>query len=447
MSRWNLAWLLVLPAIVILGVAVTASAPPPDRDYQLVRTVVDVLAEVDKNYVRELTDDDKKKLVSDMINGGLGRLDPHSEYFTKEDYESFESQTEGQFGGVGIMLGIDPKTSLLKVESPMPGTPAYDAGIQSNDLIMKVGDRSTENMRIDEARKLIMGPPGTTVTLTLFPEGGKAVRDVTLTRAKIEVHPVKGFARKPDDPARWDYLADPANKIALIRLEGFTERSDKELIAAIADAEKAGAKALVLDLRDNPGGLLSQAVKISNLFLPGGKIVSTKDRNGSGREWKADPAKVLWPADKPLAVLVNKQSASASEIVASALQDNKRAVIVGERSYGKGSVQKLFQLPHGQDAVKLTSEVWLTPNGKNIHRWPTSKDSDEWGVKPDAGFEVKLTPEERLAYIVHMRQLDQVKGKGPKPEPEPKEGKDKAAPFTDKVLDKAMEYLKEKVKG
>ncbi len=447
MSRWNLAWLLVLPAIVILGVAVTASAPPPDKDYQLVRTVVDVLAEVDKNYVRELTDDDKKKLVSDMINGGLGRLDPHSEYFTKEDYESFESQTEGQFGGVGIMLGIDPKTSLLKVESPMPGTPAYDAGIQSNDLIMKVGDRSTENMRIDEARKLIMGPPGTTVTLTLFPEGGKAVREVTLTRAKIEVHPVKGYARKPDDPARWDYLADPASKIALVRLEGFTERSDKELIAAIADAEKAGAKALVLDMRDNPGGLLSQAVKISNLFLPGGKIVSTKDRNGGGREWKADPAKVLWPADKPLAVLVNKQSASASEIVASALQDNKRAVIVGERSYGKGSVQKLFQLPHGQDAVKLTSEVWLTPNGKNIHRWPTSKDSDEWGVKPDAGYEVKLTPEERLAYIVHMRQLDQIKGKNPKADPEPKEIKEKPAPFTDKVLEKAIEYLKEKVKG
>lgn len=446
MSRWNLAWLLAVPVVVILGVAVTASAPP-DKDYQLVRTVVDVLAEVDKNYVRELSDDDKKKLISDMINGGLGRLDPHSEYFTKEEYESFENQTEGQFGGVGMMLAIDPKTSLLKVESPMPGTPAYDAGIQANDLIMKVGDKSTENMRIDEARKLIMGPPGTPVTLTLLPEGAKAVREVTLTRAKIEIHPVKGFARKPDDPSKWEFIADPASKIALIRLEGFTEKSDKELIAAIADAEKAGAKALILDMRDNPGGLLSQAVKISNLFLPSGKIVSTKDRNGGGRKWEADSSKVIWPADKPLAVLVNKQSASASEIVASALQDNKRAVIIGERSYGKGSVQKLFQLPHGQDAVKLTSEVWLTPNGKNIHRWPTSKESDEWGVKPDAGFEVKITPEERLAYILHMRQLEQVKGKGPKPEPEPKEGKDKAAPFTDKVLEKAIEHLKEKVKG
>lgn len=445
MSRWNLGWLIGLPALVVLGVAVTASAPPPDQDYQLVRTVVDVLAEVDKNYVRDLSENDKKQLISDMINGGLSRLDPHSEYFTEKEYKDFENQTEGHFGGVGIMLGIDAKTGILKVESPIPGTPAYDAGVQSNDLILKVGTVSTEKIRVEEARKLIMGPPGTDVTLQLLSEGAKATRDVTLKRAVIEVNPVKGFARRADDPRKWDYLADPAAKIALVRLEAFNEKTDKELAAALADAEKAGAKALILDLRDNPGGLLTQAIKVSNMFLSEGKIVSTKGRATAGRSWDADKTKTVWT--KPLAVLVNKQSASASEIVASALQDHKRAVVVGERTYGKGSVQKIFQLPHGADAVKLTSEVWLTPAGKNIHRWPTSKDEDEWGVRPDAGFDVKVTPEEYVQYILHLRQAGQVKGKGPKVDP-PADPKDpKPAPFVDKVVEKALEHLRTKIAG
>ncbi len=467
MSRWNMAWLLVVPAVVILGVAVTASAPPPDKDFQLVRTVVDVLAEVDKNYVRELNDEEKKKLITDMINGGLSKLDPHSEYFTEEEYKQFENQTEGHFGGVGMLLTIDAKTALLKVESPMPGTPAYDAGIGSSDLILKIGDKSTENMRIDEARKLIMGPPGTDVTLTILPEGARNFREVTLKRAIIEIHPVKGFARNPANPAKWDFLADPEAKIALIRLEGFTEKTDRELTAAIADAEKAGAKALILDMRDNPGGLLTQAVKVSNLFLDKGTIVSTKDRNSRGRQWVADPSRVAWPSSKPMAVLINRQSASASEIVASALQENKRAVIIGERSYGKGSVQKLYQLGPANDpdgAVKLTSEVWLTSAGKNIHRWPNSKETDDWGVRPDAGFDVKLSQEERLQYILHMRQLETVRGKNPRPEPapEPKEPKEpngekgkendkpkepKAEPYKDRVLDKAIEYLRGKLKA
>ena len=203
MSRWNLVWLLVVPAAVALGLAVTASAPPPDKDYQLVRTVVDVLAEVDRNYVRELSDADKKKLVEDMINGGLGRLDPYSEYFNEEELTAFETQSEGEFGGVGILLALDAKVPYLKVETPMPGTPAYNAGIQSDDLILKVDGKSTENMTIADARKLIKGAPGTRVTLTVLHEGSNKPEDVALTRAVIELHPVMGVARDPADPTKW----------------------------------------------------------------------------------------------------------------------------------------------------------------------------------------------------------------------------------------------------
>jgi carboxyl-terminal processing protease len=442
MSRWNLVWLLVVPAAVALGLAVTASAPPPDKEYQLVRTIVDVLAEVDKSYVRELSDAEKKKLVEDMINGGLGRLDPYSEYFNAEELTAFETLSEGEFGGVGILLALDAKVPYLKVETPMPGTPAYNAGIQANDLILKVGDKSTENMTIAEARKLITGKAGTQVTLTVVHEGTAKPVEVTLTRAVIEIHPVLGVARDPADPTKWDFMIDKENKVALIRLLGFNEKSDKELRAAVEQAEAAGARALILDLRDNGGGLLDQAVLVADLFLDNGVIVSTKNRSGGGRSWSAkSDGTVFGPAAaRPMAVLINGGSASASEIVAAALQDHHRAAVVGERSYGKGSVQKVFPLPEGHAAVKLTSETWLTPAGKTINRLPTAKESDEWGVGPDPGLEVKVTNEQRLAYVNHWRKVDAIKKAGAKGEAAEK-------PYQDPVVEKALEHLRGKLKA
>lgn len=477
MSRWNLAWLLGVPAAILLGVAVTASAPPPDSDYQLVRTVVDVLAEVDKNYVKELPDDKKRKLVEDMINGGLEKLDPHSVYFNPDEWHQFETITEGQFGGIGVVLVADPKSGYLRVESPMPGTPAYEAGVQAGDYILKVGDKSTEGLKVEEARQLIKGKEGTPVTLTFQAEGAKP-REVTLTRAVIQMHPVLGYSRRADDPTKWDFMADKANKIALIRVVTFSEKTEKELKEAVEQVEKEGARALILDLRDDPGGLLTQAVAVADLFLNDGTILSTRDRRGGTRSWTAKAGNTLFEpaAQRPMAVLVNRNSASASEIVASALQDHKRAVIVGERSYGKGSVQKPFNLPDG-GAVKLTTEEWLTPAGKNIHRWPESTEKDEWGVRPDAGFEVKLTDDDRRQYLKHMAALETVRGKPgsappppavvtePKPsppsrggngdsvpalpkaaDPKPADPAAAAKPYTDPVVDKALDYLRGRLK-
>ncbi len=461
----NLVWLLVVPAIIMVGLAVSYSAPAPDKDYKLVRQIVDVLAEVDTNYVRELKDEDRQKLVEDMIDGGLRQLDPHSEYLNEKKLKEFETTSEGSFGGVGISLDIDPKTNLLKVNHPMPGTPAYDAGLVANDLIAKVGDQSTEGMKIEEARRLITGRIGTTVDLTIRREGRNPPEFVApLQRARIELHPVTGVARQTADPLRWEWFVDPKQKIALVRIQTFSELTTKELRAAIGEIEAAGGKAIILDLRDDPGGLLKQAIEVANAFLPEGKIVSTRDRRDNERSFSAkkEGGMFLPTPDnpRPVAVLVNRNSASASEIVAAALQDHQRAIVVGERTYGKGSVQKLLPLLNSDPpaAIKLTTETYWRPNGKNIHRYPDSKEIDDWGVRPDTGFEVPTTEDERIRYHIEMLNLEFVAGKpgavGPNPPAPPSrkglDGKpfvDESKPFEDRVLNRAVDALKRKLAG
>ncbi|MCI0705209.1 MAG: S41 family peptidase [Planctomycetia bacterium] len=455
----NLAWLLIVPGLVGMGLAVTASAPPPDKDYKLVRQLVDVFAEVDANFYRELTDEERQQFVEAMINGGLQKLDPHSEYFNAAALKQFESDSQGSFGGVGILLGIDPKTKFLMVDHPMPGTPAYEAELIAGDLIVKVGDTSTEGMTVPEARKLITGEPNTNVTLTIR-RAGQPDKQVTLTRANIQTHPISGVRRRSDDPAKWEWFVDKPNGIALIRISTFNELTDKELEAAVKEIEDAGGKAIILDLRGNGGGLLDQAIKVPDLFLTQGRIVSTRDRRSKERVFEAkESGTIFLPAEqKPLVVLVNEHSASASEIVAAAFQDHKRAVIVGERTFGKGSVQKLLRL--GTDpptAIKLTTETWWRPSGANMDRRLAPKDKlDEWGVKPD--FEVPLTPEQRLRYRVELYKSQWLAGKpsvvGPTqpPPPTPKDdnGKpiiDDSKPFEDPQLLKAVEYLRKKLTG
>jgi carboxyl-terminal processing protease len=368
----NLIWLLVISGIVGLGLAIGYSAPAPDKDYRLVRQLVEVLAEVDANYVRELTDDERQKLVENMINGGLSQLDKHSQYFNEQQLREFDTENEGSFGGIGILFTMDPQSKFFKVEYPMAGTPAYDAGLIAGDLIVKVNDTTTENMTSQAVRKEIGGETGSKVTLTIRRAGHNPPEfPITLTRSRIPLHPVAGVSRRTDDPTRWNWFIDPQNKIGLIRISQFNELTAKETKAAVEEIEAAGGRGLILDLRDNPGGLLSQAIELSDLFLTDGKIVTTKDRHGGTKTYTAhDSGTHFLPADrKPIAVLVNDNSASASEIVAAALQDNKRAVIVGERSYGKGSVQTLFRLaPDQKTGVKLTTQTWWRPNGKNMDK-------------------------------------------------------------------------------
>jgi carboxyl-terminal processing protease len=442
MSRYNLAWLITIPLAMFVGVSLSFTAPSRERDkeYKLVRTMVDVLAEVDQHFVRPLDDAQKEKLVEDMINGGLDRLDPYSQYMNSDEFRQFNARTEGNFGGVGISLGIDPRSGLPMVISPMVGAPAYEAGILAGDIIVKIDDKPTDTLHHNDVVRMIQGEAGSKVTLTVAHEGSKQTEAITVIRAKIEVPTVLGLNRRPDDLKEFEWFADRDLGIGYIRVVEFTEHTADDIKKALDRLEAEGMKALILDLRDNPGGLLRSAIAVSDLFLEGGRIVSTKNRDGNGESWdaKADGYPYESAAKRPMVVLINKLSASASEIVSAALQDNHRAVIVGERSYGKGSVQKIFKLSGDPPtALKLTTDTYWRPSGKNMHRHPDAKETEDWGVKPDPGFEIAMKDEERLDYLRWKRNKDIIRKDKPK-EPE--------KPFVDRAMEKAVEHLKAEVK-
>lgn len=454
MSRWNLAWLLILPTALAgsLLVRFATASLPKDKDYERMRLIADVLAEVEKNYVEDLDDAKRQKLVENMINGGLHKLDEHSMYLNQDMLKEFEKQSVGEFAGVGFIMTFDPKSKRLVIDTPLPNSPAYEAGIQSGDEILKVGDVSAENLNTDEARKLITGKPGTQVSLTMLRGGSKTPEVLTLTRAMIDQPVVSGVSRDPENPVKWSFTLDDANKIALIRLNGFSGKTTKELRYALDQCEAAGMKAYILDLRDNPGGLLDQAIDVSDLFLASGDIVRTKVRT-SERSWSAkdDGKPFEKSSERPMAVLVNQGSASASEIVAGALQDNGRAVVVGARTYGKGSVQKVFDLPEG-GAVKVTTEVWVTPSGKQLQRRMTiDGENGGVGIEPNEGMKIDLTDEQWRHYAIAQNRLRTLPGKpgvAPKPLPVPEKPEMKLpANYKDPAVEKALEHLKKKLNG
>jgi carboxyl-terminal processing protease len=469
MSRRNLAWLIGIAAVSLFGFAVSYSAPTHerDKDYELVHLLVDVLQEVRNKYVVDVDPERERKLVEDMITGGLERLDPHSSYINPREYKQFTKSSKAKFGGIGIQVGFDRQNrGQLTVISPMVGTPAYNGGVLAGDLILKIDGKSTENMRLNEAVDLIQGDKGEKIVLTVLHEGSKETVDIPLVRDEIHVQSVLGDQRKAGDAKEWDFMYDKANKIGYIRLTAFTETAAAEMKAAVEGLEHDGARGLIIDLRNNPGGLLRAAVDISDLFLTEGRIVSTKGRNQKEEVHDAKREGTLMePADHfPIAILVNKYSASASEIVSAALQDHGRAVVIGERSYGKGSVQNIILMEHETSALKLTTASYWRPSGKNIHRFPDSKETDEWGVKPNPGFEVPMKDDERFEYMAWRTERDIVRGKkgsAPAKAEEKKEDKkdakkddkkdDKSVakkddkPFTDRVLEKALEHLRKEI--
>jgi carboxyl-terminal processing protease len=456
MSRSNLFWLLGIASVSMLGLALAYSAPTveKDKDYELVRLLVDVLHEVRSKYVVDVDPERERRLVEDMINGGLERLDPHTQYINPRDYKRFDSQSEGKFGGIGIQVGYDrQKGNMLGVISPMAGTPAYEAGVLAGDVILKIDGKPTENVRMSEAVDMIQGEPGSKIVLTLLREGVKEPFDIPITRAIIKVPSVLGDLRKADNPKEWDYFLDPKNQIGYIRIVNFSKTATQELRTVVEGLDKDGVRGLILDMRNNPGGLLRAAVEISDLFLNEGLIVSTKGRNHKDEVYRAKADGTLLQGNGkpvPIVILINKYSASASEIVAAALQDHGRAVIIGERSYGKGSVQNIILMENDTSALKLTTASYIRPNGKNINRFPDKKDfeaakinPDEWGVKPSEGMEVALKDQERIDYMIYRSDRDVIR-KDPKPTAVDKEGNPKK-PFEDRVLNKALEYLRKEI--
>jgi carboxyl-terminal processing protease len=321
--------------------------------YQQLENFSDALNIIDKYYVEKVELED---LINGAIQGMLQNLDPHSSYMDKETYKEFKVETKGEFGGLGITIGMRDK--ILTVISPIEDTPADKAGIKAGDKIIKIDDKSTANITLDEAVKKLRGKPGTNVKITILRDGVEKPFDVTITRAIIKIQAVK--SKMIDD-------------IAYIRLTNFKEDASKEIMDALKKLSKNDYKGIILDLRNNPGGLLTEAVNVANLFLDSGKtVVFTKDRDGKENHLKTSMF-ADFDDSTPLVVLINEGSASASEIVAGALQDYRRAVIIGQTSFGKASVQTIIPLSDGS-AIKLTTARYYTPKGRSIQGV---------GIKPD----------------------------------------------------------------
>ncbi len=408
MRKWP--WVIVLVLVIAAGRCALAAVDDPlrpkrDDHYELYQLLVDTIDQVERNYVHPI---DRRKLFEAAIRGVLEELDAHSGYIGPEEISSFETAVNQQFGGIGIRIEMD--RGQLKVVSPLVGTPAYRAGILAGDRILEIDGRPTKGLKLDEVVRRLQGAAGSDVTLKLSHPARAQAETVKLTREIIHIDTVLGDARRGDD--HWNFLLDNEHHIGYIRLTAFSRRTADELRAALAQLKQQGMTALVLDLRFNPGGLLSSAIEVSDLFVAEGKIVSTEGRNVRKQVWKATK-KGTWEGF-PLVVLVNHFSASASEIVAACLQDHGRAVVMGERTYGKGSVQRVIEMEQGRSALKLTTASYHRPNGKNIHRFADSKEDDDWGVRPNKGFELKLTDAEIVALVRDRRRRDILRpGKSP----------------------------------
>ena len=445
MPRQNLYSIVMVGAVSLLCWQVSQGAKPKDEVSEMYGVFVDAVEQVQQNYVRPVT---RRELMESALRGMLSDLDQHSTYINTSQWKTFKRQIEGKFGGVGMNVEVDEDSKRLKVVAPMVGTPAYSAGVMAGDIILDIDGVSTEGLTLDKAVDSLQGQPGTPVKLNLLHEDAEKAEVVTVTRAIIEVPSVMGDRRKPNDD--WEFMLDKEKKIGYIRITNFVQDTADHVKDAVEELTREGMKALVIDLRDDPGGLLSSAVEIADMFVEDGKIVSTRGRNTTEKTFEAHKEGTF--TGFPMAVLINHSSASASEILAACLQDHNRAIVLGERSFGKGSVQNILDLEDGNSVLKLTVATYWRPSGKNIHRFKNAKDTDEWGVTPDKDLEVPLTREEYRDWYLARRERDFLssrnKPKAEKPKADEKD-KDKAKPeikpFADKQLDKALATLREKI--
>mgnify|MGYP001052313408 CR=1 FL=1 len=356
-----IAFCLLIGSILFFnGNAVVVKAGSGES-YRSLELLTEVLRQIEKNYVEP---QDDQKLVLGAIKGMVQSLDPHSSFLSKDEHQDLLSETKGSFSGIGIEITV--RDNVLTVVSPIEGSPANKAGIQAGDKIIKIDGKVAADMTLPEAVKSIRGEKGTEVTLTIMREGAEKPLEFTVTRDVIPIKSVRSTLLNP--------------KTAYVRVSNFQSKTTNDLSAELEKLENGRKlEGLVMDLRNNPGGLLSQAIDVSDLFLDSGVIVSTKGRESS-QDMKASAHKKKTDRTYPIIVLVNGGSASAAEIVAGALQDNKRALILGTKTFGKGSVQTIIPLSDGS-GLRLTTAIYYTPSGRSIQAN---------GIVPDV--EVKFVP-------------------------------------------------------
>ncbi|MDA8413278.1 MAG: S41 family peptidase [Desulfobacteraceae bacterium] len=376
--------ILITALVVFIGISSQRRciAEGKGSDYESIELFTDVLAIVKKSYVEEV---DTKKLIYGAINGMLASLDPHSSFMSPESYKEMKIDTKGAFGGLGIEISI--KDGILTVISPIEDTPAFKAGIKAGDQIFKIDDKFTKDLNINDAVKRMRGQKGTKVILTIMREGFDKPQEFPLIRDIIQVKSVR--SRLLDDG------------YAYIRIAQFQEKTDEDLaksLKSLKEESKGELKGLVLDLRNDPGGLLDQAVRVAEHFIEEGKMVVYTEGREKDSKMQFTSTKGVKELNYPIVVLINGGSASASEIVAGALQDHKRAVVMGTQSFGKGSVQTIIPLSDGS-GLRLTTARYFTPNGRSIQAK---------GITPDIIVEQLELPKESAVKkdTMHLREKD-----------------------------------------
>jgi carboxyl-terminal processing protease len=374
--------------------------------------------------------------------------DQHSEFLDQDESESLRTEIRQQFGGIGVRIGLEgepPRPTI--VGPPEPGSPAARENLRSGDQILAIDGRATEGMNMNDVLKWMRGMPDTRVRLTIVRAGESKPGDVELVREVINIESVLGDRRGEDGSWRFQLESDP--RIAHVRIASFGDRTPGELervLTSLAASRTQATQAIVLDLRGDAGGSLDAAVSVCRMLLPAGKaIVSTRGGAGAVRErYRSTEDGQFF--NVPLVVLVDQHSASAAEIVAACLQDNGRAAVAGQRSYGKGTVQQLVPMQNGKSYLKLTWASFWRPSGKKIHRAVDDAESAEWGVVPDAGLERRYSDEEYSRYEEYRSARDRM-APAAGGESDQKDGKAAPDDFVDEQLQMAVKYLQSKLGG
>jgi|GEM_PF-2796185 len=408
----------------------------PDKDkllevveQRMPQVLDEIVQQIERNYFQEV---DRGELLETAIRAIVGKLDPKGgllrtndmEFLGASELKQMNLQIDQKVAGIGVALEME--SGEVVVKSLVPGSPALKAGIRAGDRIVGAnGIELSEDKPLESAIKLIRGPQGTPVVVRVKRAGSEEVHELEITRDTIRLLSVLGEHGKPD--GSWEFMLDEAHKIGYVRLTQVGKQSADEMRAALDDLSARGMKALVFDLRNNPGGLLDGAVAISDLFVDTGRILTVKGRDGE-TVYDASPQESF--TNFPIALLVNRKTASAAEIIAACLQDHQRAVVVGERTFGQAIVRSILNLKSGVGAVKLPIAVYYRPNGKSVNRYPNSKDTDDWGVSPNPGYEVMMTDEELKQFEKRRVGWDALSSDGVP------EGK-----FRDRQLQKALEWV------
>jgi carboxyl-terminal processing protease len=401
-----------------------------EEERALLKLFADTLEQVRANYVDDSISE--RELIEAAIEGMLTKLDPYSNYIPPKKMELFKRSVEQQYGGVGIR--VKQEGDQLVIVSPLYGSPAHRAGLKRGDRVVKIGEVSTKGLSLEQAVQQMKGKLGSSVELTIVHPESEQPETVTLRRELVHMETVMGYRRQAN--GQWEYICDPQRKIAYIRITTFHEGMSTQLTKVLQRLLGESIQGLILDLRYNPGGLLTEAVQTADLFLSDGLITSTEVRNTPRQTWSAEPSTTLIPDGFPLVVLVNRASASASEIVSACLQDHDVALVVGERTWGKASVQNIIELERGQSALKLTTGSYQRPSGENIDRAAGGPENEDWGVRPDEGHQIRLTDEQREALIARFRHMDILYGDGEA---------EVAESFEDPHVQDALQYLRKQL--